>query len=263
MRDFASGADLAIATRAGTRVVRAEADGQFTVDMGAAVVIGDGAAQAGNQRLTGLAISVGNPHLACMVDQRVAAIDLSDPVVLGPVELAAGANVEVIRPLGDREIEMRVHERGSGLTLSCGTGAVAAAVAAAAAAGEWPAGPGLPWTVHVPGGKLAVIPSDTASLLTGPAAIVAAGEISASWLAIRAPRLGPGSPLGRAPPAVQGAPPPGSGTPRLALALPSALPPLALEPAAWSRRLDVGRPEDDLTAAQDPAARGLGIRGRA
>ena len=180
---LASGPDLAIATRAGIRAMHAEADGQFTVDMGAAVVIGDGAAQAGDQRLIGLAISVGNPHLACVVDQPVAAVDLSDPVVFGPAELAAGANVEVVRPLGDREIEMRVHERGSGLTLSCGTGAVAAAVAAAAAAGEWPVGPGLPWTVHVPGGRLVVTPSGTASLLTGPAAIVAAGEISASWLA--------------------------------------------------------------------------------
>jgi diaminopimelate epimerase len=180
---LAAGPELAIATRAGIRTVRVEADGQFTVDMGAAVVIGDGAAQAGGQRLTGLAISVGNPHLACMVDQPVAAVDLSDPVVLRPAALAAGANLEVVRPVGDREIEMRVHERGSGLTLSCGTGAVAAAVAAAAAAGEWPNGPGLPWTVHVPGGRLAVTPSSTASLLTGPAVIVAAGKLSASWLA--------------------------------------------------------------------------------
>ena len=163
--------------------MRAEPDGQFTVDMGPAEVLGDGAVHAGDQRLAGLAISVGNPHVACVIEQPVAAIDLSDPVVLEPAELASGANVEVVRVIGEHEIEMRVHERGSGLTLSCGTGAVAAAVAAAAAAGEWPARPGLPWVVHVPGGKLAVTPSVTASLLTGPADIVAAGELSASWLA--------------------------------------------------------------------------------
>jgi diaminopimelate epimerase len=180
---LASGPEIAIATRAGTRRVRAEADGLLTVDMGAAAVLGDGAVQAGDQRLTGLAISIGNPHVACVIDQAVAAVDLSDPIVLAPAALAGGANVEVIRAIGDREIEMRVHERGSGLTLSCGTGAVASAVAAAAAAGEWPTGPGLPWIVHVPGGELAVTPSVTASLLTGPAEIVAAGELSASWLA--------------------------------------------------------------------------------
>jgi diaminopimelate epimerase len=78
---------------------------------------------------------------------------------------------------------MRVHERGSGLTLSCGTGAVATAVAAAAAADEWPTGSGRRWIVRVPGGELAVTPSVTASLLTGPADIVAVGDLSAGWLA--------------------------------------------------------------------------------
>ena len=180
---LAAGLVIAIATRAGTRTVGAGPDGEFTVDMGPATVLGDGAVHAGDQRLSGLAISVGNTHLACMIEQPVAAIDLTEPRVLSPAELASRANVEVVRVVGEHEIEMRVHERGSGLTLSCGTGAVAAAVAAAAAAGEWPAAPGLPWLVHVPGGRLAVTPSVTASLLTGPAEIVAAGELSASWLA--------------------------------------------------------------------------------
>jgi diaminopimelate epimerase len=180
---MAAGPELTIATRAGTRTVRAEPDGQFTVDMGAVTVLGDGEAQAGRQRLGGLAISVGNPHLACIVTQPVTTIDLDNPRVLRPAELTAGANIEVIRVLRDREVEMRVHERGSGLTLSCGTGAVAAAAAAAVCAGEWPTESAMPWTVRVPGGKLAVTPSVTASLLTGPAEIVASGELAARWLA--------------------------------------------------------------------------------
>jgi len=180
---MATGPELPIATRAGVKTVRAEPDGQFTVNMGAATVLGEGEAQAGGQRLPGLAISVGNPHLACMVTQPVAAIDLDHPAVLRPAALTAGANIEVIRILRDREVEMRVHERGSGLTLSCGTGAVAAAVAAAVCAGEWPAESAGPWTVRVPGGTLAVTPSAEASLLTGPAEIVASGELAERWLA--------------------------------------------------------------------------------
>jgi diaminopimelate epimerase len=179
---MATGPELTIATRAGTRKVRAEPDGQFTVDMGAATVLGEGEAQAGGQRLAGLAISVGNPHLACIVTQPVTAVDLNSPRVLQPAALTAGANVEVFRVLGDRDVEMRVHERGSGLTLSCGTGAVAAAVAAAVCAGEWPAESATPWTVRVPGGKLTVTPSLKASLLTGPAEIVASGELAERWL---------------------------------------------------------------------------------
>jgi diaminopimelate epimerase len=193
----AGGPELPVATRSGTRTVRVAADGQFSVDMGGAAVLGAGEVQAGDQILSGLAISVGNPHLACMITQPVLAVDLAAPSVLAPAELTTGANVEVVRVVGDHEIEMRVHERGSGLTLSCGTGAVAAAVAAAVSAGEWLAGgrpdrerpsgerwpeERLAWTVHVPGGTLSVSPSATASLLTGPAEIVASGELTGSWL---------------------------------------------------------------------------------
>ncbi len=177
---LAAGAEVAVATRAGERVVTALPDGEFTVDMGPARVLGPGAVEVGGRRLAGLAITVGNPHLACLVSKSVTEFDLTAPRLLEP---DTPANVELVRTTGDHEVEMRVHERGSGLTLSCGTGAVAAAVAAAVATGEWPDGAGPGWRVHVPGGRLGVIPSTTASLLTGPAEIVASGELSASWLA--------------------------------------------------------------------------------
>src|SRR5215475_10721983 len=171
---LAEGPEVAVATRAGTRTVRVEPDGQFTVDRGGAAVLGEGSAEVGGRSLTGLAISVGNPHLACIIDEPVGAVDLSKPRLLGPAGLNGGANIEIVRLLGEHEIEMRVHERGSGLTLSCGTGALAAAVAAAVAAGEWPDAP-TGWNVQVPGGRLNVTPSAMASLLTGPAEIVARG----------------------------------------------------------------------------------------
>ncbi len=181
---LAVGPNVAVATRAGIRSVHAEADGQFTVDMGPVVVLGEGAVEAGGQLLAGLAVALGNPHLACVVDQPVEAIDLSSPRALGSAAPADDVNIEVVRVTGAREVTMRVHERGSGLTLSCGTGAVAAAVAAAWSAGERP-GEWLtaPWTVRVPGGRLTVALSATASLLTGPAEIVARGRLGDGWLA--------------------------------------------------------------------------------
>ncbi len=178
-----AGPDVAIATRSGVRKVRQEADGQLTVDMGPASIGRPGWTLVGGRRYTGLAVNVGNPHLVCLIAKPLAGIDLSEPPEVDPETFPAGVNVELARVTGDHALEMRVHERGSGETLSCGTGAVAAAVAAAAAAGEWPAAGDVSWVVDVSGGRLTVAPSTTASLLTGPAVIVAEGETNPAWLA--------------------------------------------------------------------------------
>jgi diaminopimelate epimerase len=189
--------DLAftVGTRSGPRRVRVEPDGSITAEMGIPVVLGPGRAVIGGREYSGLRISLGNPHLAVLASTPVAGVDLSAAPLLDPAEFPDGANVEVVRVTGHRQAEMRVYERGSGLTRSCGTGAVAAAVAAAIAS----AGPGAgadagagpaavpetangTWAVDVPGGRLAVTLIGTASLLTGPAVIVAEGEIDDAWL---------------------------------------------------------------------------------
>ncbi len=84
----------------------------------------------------GLGINVGNPHVvvALASEEELASADLTYIPILDP-EPADGANIEFVVPLeplvkdGVGRIRMRVHERGSGETLSCGTGAVAAALA--------------------------------------------------------------------------------------------------------------------------------------
>jgi diaminopimelate epimerase len=186
--DLAVGPELAIGTRAGVRRVRdagrrdqGHPGGELVAEMGPALVTGHGRTRIGERDCDGLAISVGNPHLACLTDLPVAAFDLSGPPALDPGQFPDGANVEVLRVTAPRHVEMRVYERGSGATLSCGTGAVATAVAAAVAAGEWQAGAEHVWTVDVPGGRLTVTPSATASLLAGPAVIVATGELDEAW----------------------------------------------------------------------------------
>jgi len=192
---LAAGPEISVLTRAGLRPVRPAAGGELTVDMGPAAVLGGGKAVIGGRPCAGLAVSAGNPHLACVVEEPLAGFDLSAPPQLDQAQFPGGANVELVRVTGPRQAEMRVHERGSGLTLSCGTGAVAAAVAASAAAGQWPpgpAGPGEPWLMAVPGGRLAVTPGAAASLLTGPAVIVAEGELDARWLEQIRPAISPG-----------------------------------------------------------------------
>jgi diaminopimelate epimerase len=176
---LAHGPEFAIETRRGTRRVRLEPDGQVTVDMGPASVLGPGQASVGGLTYDGVRVSVGNPHLACMVDTPLDDDDWDAPPELDPVLFPDGANVELVRLTGERSAQMSVYERGSGPTRSCGTGAVAAAVAAARAAGEQDG----TWAIRVPGGDLTVTLTPQTTLLTGPAVIVAEGQLTPAWLA--------------------------------------------------------------------------------
>ena len=90
-----------------------------------------------------------------------------------------GVNVEVLTPLTDGAVRMRVHERGVGETRSCGTGTVAAACAALEQHGE-SAGEVL---VRVPGGEVCVRITNTTSFLRGPSILVARGELADDWWA--------------------------------------------------------------------------------
>jgi diaminopimelate epimerase len=181
-RGLAAGPAFAVATRSGIRRVTLADDGSVTAEMGPVTVLGPGQALVGGRAYRGLRISVGNPHLACLVDAPLAGFDLTRPPVLDPAEFPAGANVELVRVTGRDAAQMRVHERGSGETRSCGTGAVAAAAAAAHAAGQ-EAGS---WQVSLPGGELTVELAAGAGWLRGPAVIVAEGELDDAWLAAAA-----------------------------------------------------------------------------
>jgi diaminopimelate epimerase len=133
----------------------------------------------------GLGINVGNPHVvvALASDEELDGADLSYIPVVDPTP-EHGANVEFVvaaDPLvkdGVGHIRMRVHERGSGETLSCGTGAVAAALATR----HW-AGAGAPhqWRVDVPGGTVGVrmFPTEDGEhvSLSGPAELVFEGTL--------------------------------------------------------------------------------------
>jgi len=161
--------------------------------MGPVVVGGTSIGTVAGRPVAGRVVSVGNPHLVCAVSDltTLAALDLTSGVAVDPADFPDGANVEFVVPGppagpvgplaradGD-SVTMRVHERGVGETRSCGTGTVAVAAAHLFDTG---AGTGTV-LVRVPGGTVTVeVGADTA-LLTGPAVIVARGELSAEFLA--------------------------------------------------------------------------------
>src|SRR5215831_14054251 len=181
-RGLATGPTFTVATRSGNRRVTLGEDGSVTVEMGAVAVLGPGRAVIGGPgglACAGFRVSVGNPHLACLVDTQLDGFDLTRAPQLDPAQFPEGGNVELVRVTGPGQAQMRVHERGSGETRSCGTGAVAAAAAAAAAAGQDHGS----WQVLVPGGGLTVTLEPGTTWLTGPAVIVAEGELTDAWLA--------------------------------------------------------------------------------
>lgn len=181
------GESIAVGTRGGVRDLTRTADG-FEVDLGPFVVLESEATVSATQLAVarpGLPVGVGNPHVVVALadDAELDALDLSAAPVVSPTP-PDGANVEFVVPAeplvvdGVGRIRMRVHERGSGETLSCGTGAAAAALAIR----HW-AGANAPdaWRVEVPGGVVGVRVLSTGDrehvALSGPAELVYTGAL--------------------------------------------------------------------------------------
>jgi len=163
---------VVIGTRAGDRTVTANADGSYSVEMGVAEVRGiSKVTTSEGQTFEATDVRVGNPHAVVVVSSLDDAGALRVAPEHDDVVYPDGVNVEFVRVIAPDHVAIRIHERGSGETKSCGTGAVAAAVATGAAETR----------VDVPGGTLRVTRhADGTTVLTGPAEIVAQGELE--WL---------------------------------------------------------------------------------
>jgi diaminopimelate epimerase len=177
--------EFVVGSLAGARPVTvhdvSQATADITVDMGKANRLGPGEAVVGGRRFPGLAIDVGNPHLACLDPQltaeTLASVDIGAPVRVDRTQFPHGVNVEILTAPQGGMVWMRVHERGVGETRSCGTGTVAAAVAALAHIGATTG----TLVVRVPGGEVAVTVTEATSYLRGPSVLVASGELNEEW----------------------------------------------------------------------------------
>jgi diaminopimelate epimerase len=182
---LADAGEFAVGTRAGDRQVTVPADdpaGTVTVRMGRAVITGRSNATLAGRIFPGVAVDVGNPHLVCLFDQAtvdVNDLDLAETPGHDTTVFPHGVNVEFVNELAPGTLRMRVHERGVGETRSCGTGTIAAVAAALHLAGQ-SAGER---TVLVPGGQVIVTVDEHDSTLTGPAVLLATGELSHDWWA--------------------------------------------------------------------------------
>lgn len=121
-----------------------------SVEMGPARVEGEQDFEVGGERLHGVRVNMGNPHVVLFdlpTRERARAVGPGIEALV-----PGGVNVGFARP-GGSGINLVVWERGAGLTDACGTGACAAAVAAVRSGS---ATAGLPIEVRLPGGALVV-----------------------------------------------------------------------------------------------------------
>lgn len=123
----------------------------------------------------GVFVSIGNPNYVIFVDD-VDAIDLAK---VGPglefhSRFPQRCNIEFAQVISSNEIKMRVWERGSGITMACGTGACATLVAAALTGRT-----GRDATIMMDGGSLHIEwrESDNHIYMRGPATTVFEGDI--------------------------------------------------------------------------------------
>lgn len=185
-RGLVAGERFPIATRAGVKEMVAVPHG-WAVDLGRwSLARAEEAAARGMdsvvqvhgapEPLPALSLDLGNPHTVVALPRgvRLDALNLTSPPHVDP-HPERGTNVEFVHPIEHAHISMRVHERGSGETRSCGTGAAAAALATWWWGGQ-PADQ-VDWKVDVLGGTLGVHIKGDEVALSGPAVLVADGEV--------------------------------------------------------------------------------------
>ena len=179
--------EIRVETKGGLIMPRLEADGTVTVDMGAprfapAEIPFDSASDAvvqpldvGGQMLAISVVSMGNPHAVQVVaDVDAAPVAEQGPLIESHPRFPQRVNAGFMQIVNRHVIRLRVHERGAGETLACGTGACAAVVA------------GIrrdlldsPVRVETRGGELSIAWAGTGSpvMMTGPAVTVFDAEI--------------------------------------------------------------------------------------
>jgi diaminopimelate epimerase len=125
-------------------------------------------------KLFGTAVSMGNPHVVFYVDDVTQfPLETIGPKIENHPEFPRRVNVHIVDVVHSGEVRMRTWERGSGITLACGTGACAVCVA-----GVLTGKTGRKIVAHLPGGDLELEwPEENGSVfMTGPATEVFQAE---------------------------------------------------------------------------------------
>ena len=146
-----------------------------TVDMGRAEVSEPAEVTVFGETISGIPVSVGNPHFVVFTEGvEGIALEKLGPAIEHCGAFEGGVNVEFVQRISASHLRMRVWERGSGITMACGTGACAAAAAAVCSKRCSFLNP---IRLELDGGSLTIsVQPDFSVNMTGPAEFVYEGE---------------------------------------------------------------------------------------
>jgi diaminopimelate epimerase len=167
--------NISIQTGAGLKTCiltgRSESSYEFEVEMGEAAVGAELALKVGASEVSGIPVSMGNPHYVVFVDEF--SLNWQDEAanIQRSPEFPHGVNVEFVVADGKHDLRARFLERGAGETQSSGTGSCASALAAIATGRAE-----SPVRVHAPGGTQTVRRQGNLVFLRGEARLVCRGE---------------------------------------------------------------------------------------
>lgn len=166
-------------TRAGFVQAEINAPGDISVTMNEAILRGRIVEVSVNgHKFSAQAVDAPNPHAVAFVPDLGGLGDLKIPPVVSPdSEFPNGVNVEFVKKITDDHVQMRVHERGSGETLSCGTGASAVASVLREQSGRKL----NRMKIDLPGGTLQISFENGKTIMRGPAVLEESGTFPEDW----------------------------------------------------------------------------------
>lgn len=168
-------------TRAGLVVAIIHKPGDISVTMDEAKLRGKSVEVSVNgHKFSAQAVDAPNPHAVAFVPDLVSIGDLKNTPAVTPSDVfPTGVNVEFVKKITDNHVAIRVHERGSGETLSCGTGACAVAAVIREQSGKKI----NEVVIDLPGGTLIINFSDGKMIMRGPVVLEHDGTLPEKWFA--------------------------------------------------------------------------------
>lgn len=182
-RNLVSDQNFTISTRAGEVEIFISNPNEISVTMNGARIRSNSVEISNNYKTyPATGVDAPNPHAVVFVEDLSEIGELKIAPTTNPSdEFKDGVNVEFVKKLSDTHVQMRVFERGSGETLSCGTGACAVA----AVLREQVKNQKNKFQIDVRGGTLFIEFVEDKIIMTGPAVIESSGVFKESWYSIK------------------------------------------------------------------------------